>query len=87
MLFDRDRERVVGAARLWYQDLSIREDANQPVQIEEASKVLFEAIRRAPSRCFWKTPPRRHGWPAMRLSKGRSRRWSGRRWVENHSRS
>ena len=36
---------VVAAARLWYQDLSIREDANQPVQIEEASKVLFEAIR------------------------------------------
>ena len=36
---------MVGAARLWYQDLLIREDANQPVDLEEAPKVLFEAIR------------------------------------------
>jgi ATP-dependent helicase HrpB len=45
MLFDPDRERVVGATRLWYLDLLIREDANQPVQTEEASRVLFEAMR------------------------------------------
>jgi ATP-dependent helicase HrpB len=45
MDFDPARERVVGVSRLWYQDLLVKEDANQPVTPSAASNVLAAALR------------------------------------------
>ena len=56
MEFDPARERVVGVSRLWYQDLLLREDANQPVDPAEASGVLAEALRPRASDIFTEDP-------------------------------
>lgn len=42
--YDPDRERVVAASRLWYQDLLLREDATQVVVAAEASTALAAAL-------------------------------------------
>jgi ATP-dependent helicase HrpB len=43
--YDESRGRVVASSRLWYQDLLLREDANQPLDPAEAAQALSLALR------------------------------------------
>jgi ATP-dependent helicase HrpB len=54
--FDSDRERVVCVARLWYQDLLVREDASQPVDTFLASACLAAALECQAVSLFWDDP-------------------------------
>jgi len=50
MRYEESRRRVIGATRLWYHDLLLREDVNPSVDPHEAGPVLAEASRsQAPS--------------------------------------
>jgi ATP-dependent helicase HrpB len=45
-VFDPTRQRAVGVARVWYQDLLLREDVTAELDAEEAGRVLAAEIRR-----------------------------------------
>jgi len=45
VVFDSQRERVVGVDAVYYRDLLLREDGNAPIDPEQAAAVLAEAIR------------------------------------------
>jgi ATP-dependent helicase HrpB len=45
VIFDGQRERVVGVSTVYYRDLLLREDRNAPVDPEQAQRVLAEALR------------------------------------------
>jgi ATP-dependent helicase HrpB len=49
-VFDASRNRVVGVARLWYEDLLLREDLTSDLDRAEAGRVLAEEIGRRGSR-------------------------------------
>lgn len=55
-VYDPARERVVGVSRLWYLDLLLREDANQPVDPSKVSAVLAEALRPRAEAIFREDP-------------------------------
>ena len=44
--FDPGRQRVVGVARVWYEDLLLREDVASEPDIEEAGRILVAELRR-----------------------------------------
>lgn len=46
VIYDEARQRVVGAARVWYRDLLLREDKDAPVDPAQASAALREVLRR-----------------------------------------
>jgi ATP-dependent helicase HrpB len=43
--FDEERRRVVGSVKLSYRDLVLKEDRNQPVDLNQAARVLSEVLR------------------------------------------
>jgi ATP-dependent helicase HrpB len=45
VVFDSQRQRVVGVNAVYYRDLLLREDRNAPVDPEQAQRVLAEALR------------------------------------------
>ncbi|HVT90327.1 MAG TPA: ATP-dependent helicase HrpB [Tepidisphaeraceae bacterium] len=45
LVFDSDRQRVVGHGTIKYRDLILREDRDAPVDAEEAGKILAQALR------------------------------------------
>jgi ATP-dependent helicase HrpB len=45
VIYDADRDRVVGRALLWYRDLLLHEDCNAGIDAELAARALAEAIR------------------------------------------
>jgi ATP-dependent helicase HrpB len=45
VIYDGDRDRVVGRALLWYRDLLLHEDRNAAIDAELAARALAEAIR------------------------------------------
>jgi len=45
VVFDSQRERVVGVDAVYYRDLLLREDRNAPIDPDQAAAVLAEAIR------------------------------------------
>ncbi len=45
LVFDAERQRVVGRGATWYRDLLLREDSDAPVDAELAGRVLADAIR------------------------------------------
>ena len=45
-VFDPSRQRAVGVARVWYEDLLLREDVTSDLDAEEAGRVLADELRR-----------------------------------------
>ncbi len=45
LVFDADRQRVVGRGATWYRDLLLREDSDAPVDPDLAGPVLADALR------------------------------------------
>ena len=45
VLYDEERDRVVGRGAIYYRDLLLREDSDAPVDPEQAARVLAEAAR------------------------------------------
>jgi ATP-dependent helicase HrpB len=45
VVYDDERERVVGLARTWYRDLLLREDKDAPVDAAQATEALREVVR------------------------------------------
>jgi ATP-dependent helicase HrpB len=45
VVYDEERQRVVGLARTWYRDLLLREDKDAPVDPQQAAETLREVIR------------------------------------------
>jgi ATP-dependent helicase HrpB len=56
VVFDVDRERVIGLSRLWYLDLLVREDPFQPDDPVACSAALAEALRPRAASMFQEDP-------------------------------
>jgi ATP-dependent helicase HrpB len=52
VMYDEERERVVGVARVWYRDLLLREDKDAPVEAGQAAEALREVVRRRAGEIF-----------------------------------
>lgn len=52
VVFDEDRQRVVGRGTAWYRDLLLKEDRDAAVDTEQASAVLAEALRPRAAQLF-----------------------------------
>jgi ATP-dependent helicase HrpB len=54
--FDAARERVVDSTRIWYEDLLLREDASEPRDFQEASRVLSATVSAQAAPYFFDDP-------------------------------
>ncbi|MDB5320202.1 MAG: ATP-dependent helicase HrpB [Phycisphaerales bacterium] len=52
VIYDEQRERVSGVARVWYRDLLLREDKDLPVDASQADEALRDVLRRRAAEIF-----------------------------------
>lgn len=52
VIYDEDRQRVVGLAQVWYRDLLLREDKDAPVDAEQAAEALGAILRQRAADIF-----------------------------------